>query len=376
MSSPNLEPTATEVPTVPERTGTLGRAFDSTAASYKFFWFLALLRLLPHATDATLGVRRIVAEMIVLAWAPAALYRLSFGAHDRLQNTVRDLQTAKRLRSTATETQVRAAIGHWIEAEGRLEALSNIVPTRFLGPWLELGLSPTIRDDRRTRAILRTALETLNNRDGPPYAIERTTTGAVLRFGPGWRDWLLEHQRVLESHAELALTRFLQARNPHVPGITEKVRMPGTRKLVPARRLFEHVRLLSGVLEDPYDGCALGKDYAIDHVLPRSFVAHDLTWNLVATRNAHNSTKGEVLPASSLLGGVARFHHTAISAAPAYSGALDDYTAAFGIDEDELRALPADGFVERYLQLLMPLMQIALAQGFRGGWIPRVPEDA
>jgi hypothetical protein len=87
----------------------------------------------------------------------------------------------------------------------------------------------------------------------------------------------------------------------------------------------------------------------------------------------HNRTKGEVLPAPSLLGGVARFHHAAISAAPAISGALDDYIAAFGIDEDELRNLSADGFIERYLQLLMPLMQIALAQGFRGGWVPSSP---
>ena len=146
------------------RTGTLGRAFDSTAASYKFFWLLAVLRLLPR--HDTLPVRAVVAEMMVIAWAPAVLFRLSFGLHDRLQDAVREFHLASGLRTTATESQVRTALARWPEAEARIEALSQLVPSRFLGPWLELGLSPAIRDDRRTRAIIKVARETLGDSDG------------------------------------------------------------------------------------------------------------------------------------------------------------------------------------------------------------------
>lgn len=356
----------------PSRTGVLGRAFDSTAASYKFFWFLAVLRLLPKAagSQAALSIRAIVAEMIVIAWAPAALYRLSFGAHDRLQDTVRDLRAAGRLRPTAPEGRVRRALAAWPQAALRIEALSNLVPSRFLGPWLELDLSPSIRDDRRTRAIVKMARAQLAEHDGPPYAIERRSDGFVIVFGPDWRDWLAAHQLILESHAELALARFLQARNPHVPGITEKVRMPGHRKLAPARKVFAQVRVRYGELVDVYDGSALGDRFAIDHVLPRAFVAHDLLWNLVPTQEQHNRSKGEVLPEDGLLASIARFHHKLINALPAGANDLEDYLAMFGLGERELRGLTEADFAARYVDMLTPLMRIAAAQGFRTGWGP------
>lgn len=357
---------------VPARTGVLGRAFDSTAASYKFFWFLAVLRLLPQTSDndARLSIRVIVAEMIVLAWAPAALYRLSFGAHDRLQDTVRNLQAAGRLRSTAPESRVRRALTVWPEAAVRIQALSNLVPSRFLGPWLEIDLAPSIRDDRRTRAIVKTARAQVAQSDGPPYSIERGDDGMAIVFGPGWRDWLLAHQRILESHAELALARFLQTRNPHVPGIADKVRMPGTRRLAPARRMFAHLRARRGCLADVYDRMPLSDRFAIDHVLPRAFVAHDLLWNLVPTREEHNWNKGETLPDQGLLASVANFQYELIEAVPPSAPELEDYLAVFGLDEGELRTLSRTDFTKRYLELLTPLWLIAAAQGFGVGWKP------
>lgn len=200
--------------------------------------------------------------------------------------------------------------------------------------------------------------------------LTRSNVGSGVDFWAGLARWLIKHQRILESHAELALTRFLQARNPHVPGITEKVRMPGARKLAPARKLFEHLRLHAGALHDAYDGLLLREQYAIDHILPRAFVVHDLIWNLVPTQAKHNLAKGELLPELSLIEPLARFHYALVAAAPAEFGALEDYLAAFGLDEQELRALPQATFVQRYLTLLTPLLQIATAQGFRGGWRP------
>lgn len=350
------------------RTGTLGRAFESTAASYKFFWFLALLRLLPRYE--VIPVRSAVAEMMVLAWAPGVLFRLSFGSHDRLQDVVRELQAAARLRPTATEARVRTALTRWPEAAARIEALSQLVPSRFLGPWLELGLHPSIRDDRRTRAIVRMAGETIQEAEGPPYALERGDDGFNILFGPGWREWLLNHQSILEGHAQFALARFLQARNPHVPGIPDKVRMPGGRKLAPARRIFERMRADSGSLLDAYTGSPLDSIFAIDHVLPRAFVAHDLLWNLVPTTIALNQAKAESLPAEAILEDVARYHFAIVSHAPVGAPELEDYVAVFGISEGELRALPEAAFVERYQRMLVPLLQVAASQGFRSGWRP------
>lgn len=306
-----------------------------------------------------------------MAWAPAVLFRLSFGFHDRLQDAVRDLQAASGLRPTATESRVRSALARWVEAEQRIDALSQLVPSRFLGPWLELGLSPSIRDDRRTRAIIKLADKTIDDAEGPPYALRRGEKGFELVFGPGWSDWLLDHKLILEGHTEFALARFLQARNPHVPGIPDKVCMPGARKLAPARRIFELLRAKSGALRDAYGDAGLGSLYAIDHVLPRSFVAHDLLWNLVPTSLETNRSKGEALPAETLLSDVANYHFVLVTAVPPQSSEIEDYIAVFGLAESELRELSRDAFVERYLRIITPLWQVAMAQGFRSDWRPR-----
>ena len=350
------------------RTGTLGRAFDSTAASYKFFWFLALLRLL--ANEDRLKVDRIAAEMIILAWAPGVLYRLSFGAHDRLQNAVRDLEAGGRLRPTASEGRVRSALAAWPGAKTWIDAVSQLVPTRFLGPWLDLDIPSWVRDDRRTRAILRAARATVAEPDGPPYALERGDEGLEVKFGPGWRDWLAQHQLILQAQAELHLARFLQARNPHVPGIIDKVRMPGARKLAPARRAFERLRVASGELFDAYTGKALGSSYAIDHILPRAFVAHDLLWNLVPTSRINNAAKGGQLPAEALLPSLGRIHFRVLRHAPEGAPEIDDYVAVFGLGDHELRGLAEQEFVNRFQQMMRPLLLIAAAQGFRTDWQP------
>lgn len=47
----------------------------------------------------------------------------------------------------------------------------------------------------------------------------------------------------------------------------------------------------------------------------------------------------------------------------------------FGISEVELRALPEEAFLDRYLRMLAPLVQVAATQGFRSGWRPPQSDD-
>jgi hypothetical protein len=151
--------------------------------------------------------------------------------------------------------------------------------------------------------------------------------------------------------------------------------MPGNRKLAPARRIFERLREHSGTLLDPYSGGSLGSRYAIDHVLPRAFVAHDLLWNLVPTSDGLNRAKGEALPDEALLPAIARYHFGILANTRPGAAELEDYVAVFGISEVELRALSEEAFLDRYLRMLAPLVQVAAAQGFRSGWRPSQSDD-
>ena len=47
---------------------------------------------------------------------------------------------------------------------------------------------------------------------------------------------------------------------------------------------------------DIYSGERLGEAFAVDHVLPWTFVAHDLRWNLTPVSVSTNSAKSDHLP--------------------------------------------------------------------------------
>jgi len=92
----------------PNKTATLSRVFDDTAASYKFFWFLGILTLMESGQK--LIQDEVVAEMIVSAWSPVCFYRLSLGLQDKLQDAVKELQLLTTLQNDAKPEAVRKAL--------------------------------------------------------------------------------------------------------------------------------------------------------------------------------------------------------------------------------------------------------------------------
>lgn len=349
-------------------TGQLGRVFASTAASYKFFWMLALLRLAPHSDR--IAIRDLLVEMVVAAWPPGALYRLSFGPHDRLQNLVRDLQAEARLVPNTTETRVKTALRSWRGGATRLEALARYVPSRFLAPWHADGLPKSAQDEHRNRLLIERSQQRHGTVLAGPYAIFGPGLEAEVLMDPAWRAWLLENLGVVRGFTELELGRFLQARNPHVPGIVDKVRMPGLRKLAEARRAFERLRQSSSGLRDLYTGEPLGESYAVDHFLPRAFVAHDLIWNLAPTAEAVNRSKADQLPRIEFVRRLADLHCQLVQITPNSRADLDDYAGALTADALTLRRASGEEFRQRFENLFRPLMQIAASQGFRADWQP------
>jgi hypothetical protein len=359
IASPDFEPKT-------RRTGAFARVFGSTAAAYKFFWLLALLK---RVQDSDLiPVREITADMVTAAWPSAALYRLSFGPHDRLQDLVRDLQSANRLSARASEHQIKRALDASRDATRRIEALGRYVPTRFLAPWHGDALSPTIRDDKRTRAIVHLASERHGTPLAGPYRIVETQGDLAIEFDATWRAWLLDNCGILQGFAESQLSRFLQARNPHVPGIIDKLGPPPLRDLSKARRWFKTLAQTEEGLSDLYTGEGVIAAFAVDHFLPRAFVAHDLLWNLVPAAPSVNARKADSLPHAAYLPALAAFHFRLVHAVPTEHRDLEDYATGFATDEAWLRSVSWETFQTRYSDLFSPLLQIARNQGFPAGW--------
>lgn len=94
--------------------------------------------------------------------------------------------------------------------------------------------------------------------------------------------------------------RFLQDRNPGVPGVVYKI-SPETddvRKLEKARDLWKTIVEITGVpLRDIYTGEELSMgNFDLDHFVPRSYIANDELWNLIPMRKDLNCSKNNKLP--------------------------------------------------------------------------------
>lgn len=90
----------------------------------------------------------------------------------------------------------------------------------------------------------------------------------------------------------------MQARNPNVPDIPNKLIKPAKRNsLLKQRKFWDYVIDRNGPINCIYTGKSLFKgQYHVEHFVPYSFVSHDQIWNLIPSDNSFNISKSNKLP--------------------------------------------------------------------------------
>ncbi len=120
---------------------------------------------------------------------------------------------------------------------------------------------------------------------------------------------------------------------------------------------------------DIYAGIVLEEQFAIDHFLPWSFVAHDLLWNLGPVTSRTNSQKGDNLPNLDLyLPRLSSLHRESVFAVRERPQMLEDYANWFMTDITGVTSMSEEQFFQRYRETIEPQLQIARNQGFRSDW--------
>jgi hypothetical protein len=286
----------------PEKTFYLGQVFKDTTNSYKLVWFLAILSLLKQSEERSLRFADIFTEMVVVAWHPVCLFRLSLGRQDKLQDVVLEIQKKSSLPPNATPEAIRKFVGGSADVQAKLEYFKRYVPTRFLTPWFADKLRGERDDTTRTREIQAMAKESQKTPFASLYYFEGSDAHGSIRLNDSWRSFLTENLGIVESFAEFHLALYLRARNPNVPGVVNKLRAPTMRQLTVARDFWRFVRSdfekagKTTQFKDIYSERQLADSFSIDHFLPWSFVVHDLLWNLTPVEPATNSSKNDLLP--------------------------------------------------------------------------------
>jgi len=110
--------------------------FNNTGATYKFYWFLALLE---KVETGKICIRKndLFAEMVANAWYTVNYFRISFGKQDQLQKAIGRLRDLEKLTIDADRQTISKRLSETANrfTERELRYFNSEVPHRFLSPW-------------------------------------------------------------------------------------------------------------------------------------------------------------------------------------------------------------------------------------------------
>ena len=200
----------------PERTYYLGQVFRNTTNSYKLLWFMAILSILKRTDQIEIKLEEIFIEMLSLAWHSVCFYRLSLGKQDKLQDVVLTIQDQSNLPLDASSTTIRESIGQGYKNNNILKFLAQYVPMRFLSPWFSEQLRGK-KDHEKNSLINILARQSQESVVPTPYYLDDSLT--TIRLNQSWKIFLIENLGVIQAFVDFHFAKYLQTRNPNVPGI-------------------------------------------------------------------------------------------------------------------------------------------------------------
>lgn len=338
----------------------LNGIFRNTTATYKFYWFIAILDLVSQKGKTQMSVWEIISQMVAHAWYPIHYFKLSFGKSDSLAFEIMNIQTITGLPIDMDRQGVADyLLSHLNDAQLRthLNVFTKNVPYRFLSPW--------IRYENDQQVIEMSA----NFHNECLYALRRKDGDLMVEINPAWVDYLKANYGILRDYAYWNLTEFLQVRNPNVPDIPGKlVKAIERSSLKPQHDFWDGIIAQRGPVQCIYTGRALTVNgYDLDHFIPWSFVSHNQIWNLLPIDKSINSSKSNNLPSVDFIPLFARCQKQAVTTAfsvDANNKMLEDYQY-LGASVRDMVEMDDTHFIDLYQRTLAPLLQIAENMGFK-----------
>ncbi len=275
--------------------GELSRVFDRSRISncYKYFWFMAILEKISDEKYA-FTYDELITEMVADAWYMVNEYKLRLGP----ANTTDNLEEAARHLYTTVFNQ---ELPTTIAKEKLLEKLKNVddktyqacktnliinVPYCMLSPFY-----PEIKNPGKDK------IDNINQSKRLLYYFsEFNRLKTTIRISDEWVSYLIRNNEILKDWTRYNLIKYLQDRNPHVPGIADKLVPQQTRDLGRVKAFWEKVITVDSSLQEIYADKEISEiKISIDHFVPWQYVSHDELWNLSPTTKSINSKKSNNL---------------------------------------------------------------------------------
>lgn len=333
----------------------LAACFNNTSATYKYYWFLSLLQCI-ETGNARIQKRELFARMISNAWYTVNYFHISFGKQDRLQRAIEEI---KKFEPLTIDDKRDKILKHLVNTNNKnsldqLKYFNNQVPHWFLSPWFP----------KFDRNEIYKASQGFENQC--LYSLNEDT----IEINEEWIKYLNQNIKVLKDFCFWNLVIFLQAKNPSVPDIPNKLIKPALRNSLNNQRknFWDIVVNELGSVDCIYTGKKLTVgNYSVEHFIPYSFVSHDLIWNLIPADKSFNSTKSDKLPPlDKYFNPFFLMQESAIKIVKEKyprNKLLEDYLTIFS-DLQESSGLSEYFTKEKFKDRLQPLITIASNNGF------------
>jgi hypothetical protein len=261
----------------------LASVFNYTSATYKFYWFLALVEEI-ESSHKEIQKEYLFSRMIANAWYPVKYFRLSFGSQDHISLLINDFFNTTSINVSDNKKEIRK---HLLKPGDpsilkKLYHLDKNVPHKFLSPWFK-GSKKSVYE---------------SSQQDSQNSMYRLFKNKIV-VNDNWYDYIRLNAKLIKDYIYWNLALFIQARNPSTPDVINKLIKPAKRNtLTKQRNQFWSVFLKF----KPETKCIFTKeplqidDYHVDHFIPYSFVSHDLIWNLVPINSSFNNSKSNRLP--------------------------------------------------------------------------------
>lgn len=356
--------------------GYLNRLFDDTTNCYKFFWFQAILRKVDK-NHRQFSFSELINEMIIDAWYMVTEYHLRLGPlniTDNLEEVVKYIHKQYGFLPSEKTSTLREFLQNTDDKNiKKYKAdLTQQVPYRLQVPFFdEISITKRLWDG--SKKILS---ETINcQRRLMYYFLFSAGLGTMIEIDEDWAEYFTKHTEILKSWTQLKLIRYLQKRNPSVPGIADKLEAPTARDIDRVRHYWKLIIKIDPSLHDIYGDIDLSdKRISIDHFVPWQYVAHDELWNLHPTTKEINSSKSNSLPMwEPYFKELAKLEYRAYEMRTFYEVVNDEFQkiAPYHLNNPEIRnQLYADGigeddFRDRLRNVIEPVYESAKNQGFK-----------
>ena len=333
----------------------LAGIFSNTTATYKFYWFVAMLDILVKERKTRMSFWEIIAGMVSESWYPIHYFKLSFGKSDSLFKQSLDIQQEFQISIESDKEKTKKyLLEHLNDTKSFLKVFSFNVPYRFLSPWIKYTNDEDVigKSQKFESQCL--------------YAIH----GDEIVINEIWVDYLTENYSILRDFAFWNLTQFIQKRNPNVPDVSSKLIKPIQRDSLAKQHKFWNTYIETvGSINCIYTGKQIfARQYDLDHFVPWSFVSHNLLWNLIPADPSINSSKSNNLPPLEVyLKPFAEVQQKALKTLYSKNpndANLEDYLMVCDSISDLVKFSESD-FYNVFRKTFSPMVQIAENMGFK-----------